>query len=227
MAKRDYYVILGVSRAEGPSGIKAAYRNLAKRYHPDRVGDRGAEPFREIREAYEVLSDPGRRRAYNRELDRLETGGRARAEPVIRRSPHPGKVEIAPRGILGEPEAVRPSLEALLDRILRNFTAVGATKAERPEGLNFEVVLTPDEAARGVIVPVGVPVFRTCPRCGGSGRVWLYPCVACGQEGMLEREEIVRVRVPPMLRSRTIVELPLRDLGIRNLYLRLHIRIDR
>jgi curved DNA-binding protein CbpA len=58
MARKDYYLILGVSRRESPRDIQDAFRELAKRYHPDLAGPAGAPRFQDVREAYEVLSDP-------------------------------------------------------------------------------------------------------------------------------------------------------------------------
>jgi DnaJ-class molecular chaperone len=58
MAAKDYYLILGVTRAGSKSGIREAFRELAKRYHPDHVGSQGTTFFQELVEAYEVLSNP-------------------------------------------------------------------------------------------------------------------------------------------------------------------------
>src|SRR5260221_8134125 len=66
-SKRDYYEVLGVSRSSGDDEIKKAFRRLAKQYHPDANNEQGAEArFIEINEAYEVLSDPQKRVAYDR-----------------------------------------------------------------------------------------------------------------------------------------------------------------
>ena len=67
-----------------------------------------------------------------------------------------------PVSLLAEPQAVRPSFEALVERLVRNLTRVGIPKAERPEGLTVEVILTPEEAVRGVAVPIGVPGLHRC-----------------------------------------------------------------
>lgn len=66
--KRDYYVVLGIPRSESASGIRAAFRDLALRYHPDRAGSAGTPFFRQIIEAYKVLSDPASRASYDRGL---------------------------------------------------------------------------------------------------------------------------------------------------------------
>lgn len=67
MAKRDYYEVLGVSKSASKDEVKKAYRNLAKQYHPDRNKEAGAEDkFKEVQEAYDVLSDQPKREAYDR-----------------------------------------------------------------------------------------------------------------------------------------------------------------
>jgi DnaJ-class molecular chaperone len=225
MMTKDYYMILGVTRAESNSGIREAFRELAKRYHPDRVGSQGTTFFQEIVEAYEVLSDPERRTLYNRGLRHAEGDDPSQPEPII--------VGQAPRSepLVPEPltlrnfSRMRPSREALLNRLRRNFGGLGAPKGERLEALTMEVVLSPDEAVRGETLRIDVPVFYPCPACNGTGRDWLFACSYCRQQGMVEVEEAVRIRIPPLVRDGTVVELPLRGLGIHNFYLRLFIRI--
>jgi molecular chaperone DnaJ/curved DNA-binding protein len=219
MERKTYYAILGISSTESPSGIRAAYRDLAKRLHPDVAGAQATRAFQEVTEAYDVLSDPRRRAAYNHELQRPDDGVVVqvhRQEPLVRE----------PVTVLGNPESIRPSFEAMYDRFLRNFTGLAVPKSERLEGLNFEVLLTQEEAARGCVVPVGVPVFRRCPQCAGSGRDWLSPCMHCQQQGMIEEEALLRIRIPPMAPPGSIYEVPLRGLGIHNFYLRLHVFVE-
>src|SRR5689334_4671710 len=74
MDGRTYYMILGVPRSETPGGIRSAYHDLAKKLHPDVAGEQATRAFQELSEAYDVLSDPQRRRAYNDELRRAERG---------------------------------------------------------------------------------------------------------------------------------------------------------
>ena len=80
---KDYYAALGVSRAEGVDGIQEAYRRLAKQYHPDRAGEQGTGKFQEIQEAYEVLSDPRKRKRYDASLDRQRQPTEIAPEPLV------------------------------------------------------------------------------------------------------------------------------------------------
>jgi curved DNA-binding protein CbpA len=89
MNGKTYYAVLGVSPVESPGGIRAAYRDLAKKLHPDVAGQQATHAFQELGEAYDVLSDPQRRRAYGSELRRADSSGvtpipPAPAAPVAR-----------------------------------------------------------------------------------------------------------------------------------------------
>jgi DnaJ-class molecular chaperone len=221
MERKTYYTLLGVSSAESPRGIRAAYRGLAKRLHPDVAGEQATRAFQELTEAYNVLSDPQRRHDYNGKLNRAMDDAAVRvrhgqAETLVRE----------PVMILRNRDSIRPSFEAMYDRFLRNFTGIGVPKSEQLEGLNFEVLLTPEEASRGCVVPIGVPVFNRCPRCRGSGREWVLPCMYCQEQGMIETQAIVRVRIPPMSPSGFFAEIPLEGFGIHNFYLRLHVFVQ-
>lgn len=207
MEKKTYYMILGISRTETPGGIRAAYRDRARQLHPDLAGEGATRAFQELSEAYDVLSDPARRRAYNAEI--------AEAAPAL-----------SPTSILAHPESLHPAYDQIYDRFLRNFTGLHVPKAERLEPLEIEVLLSRDEARAGCDVPVGVPIFQRCPRCGGSGSGWSTPCVVCRRSGMIEREQLVHVHVPPMARSGAVYEVALGGLGIHNFHLRLHVFID-
>jgi molecular chaperone DnaJ len=233
MAQKDYYIILGVSPTATTRSIQRAFRTLAKQYHPDRVGSQGTSTFQDIVEAYEVLSDPERREVYDRRLHPAEPAERygPQPEPLI---PEPSRytqrlwddpLRPEPQSILYDFMTIRPSFEALRARVLRNFTGVGVPKGERVEGLNIEVILSPDEAWRGGVLRLGVPVFAPCTRCAGTGYTGGVACLACMGQGMREQEKMVAVRIPPQVRHGTTLEMPLRGLGLHNLYLCLHIAV--
>jgi molecular chaperone DnaJ len=228
MATRDYYIVLGVSRTESSAGIREAFRRLAKKYHPDLGGPESTDTFQEIARAYEILSDAEQRRRYDQTLSGRER--LLRAEPLnTTQRQHAYRAEPLvpePMSITHDFQTIRPSFDALFEGIFRNFNGIGVTKAERLQDLNVEVILTPREAAIGAVAPIAVPVFRACRSCDGTGREWLFPCVACAGQGMIEDHETVSVRIPPTVHDGSLIELPLGGLGLHNFYLRLHIRID-
>ncbi len=172
---RDYYEVLGVSPDAGADEIKRAYRQLARRYHPDISGDERGAAFLEVSRAFEVLRDAERRRSYDRALT-------APASPS-----HPARAEW-----LADEVAIDfPSVASVLDRMQHAF--FGAL----PEAtLSAEIVLTAEEAFWGTSVPLRVPLRRTCPRCGGRGEMWQEWCAACGGSGEIAVAHEVRLRVP-------------------------------
>jgi DnaJ-class molecular chaperone len=215
MAIKNYYVVLGVAPTESASGIRAAFRELAK-YHPDRA-----------RVAYEVLSGPQRRRLYDHSLCEAKLPSRPAAEVFVSRpdSPQPEPLGPEPRSLFRDYGSISPSPEEVYERFARNFTRRGISKAERPQALTVDVVLSTDEVLRGGVVAIAVPVFRRCSACGGSGQDWFFPCLWCRQQGFVEQEETVEIELPPLLKSGTVVDVPLRERGIRNFVLQVHVRI--
>lgn len=173
---RDYYDVLGVSPGAGAEEIKRAYRQLARRYHPDISGeDRGAA-FLEVSRAYEVLRDPTRRRSYDARLA----------------GPAHGRAEW-----LNDEVAIDfPSVSSVLDQMRESFFGGSPAAA-----LSAEVVVTPHEAFWGVAVPLQVPLRRTCPRCGGRGEVWTEWCAACAGGGEVAGAHEMRLRIPAGVRE--------------------------
>jgi molecular chaperone DnaJ len=177
---RDYYDVLGVSPDAGADEIKRAYRQLARRYHPDISGDDRAVAFLEAARAYEVLADPRLRQSY----DAGRTGPR--------RGPGPSQ-----RDWFADEVAIDfPSVSDLLDRMRYAFFGVSAV-----EELSAEIVLTPLEALEGTRVPMGIPVRQTCLRCGGRGETWEEWCDACGGCGDVAAYHEVELRVPAGVRA--------------------------
>jgi molecular chaperone DnaJ len=193
----DYYLVLGVSRLASPAAIRARYRDLARTLHPDVAGAQSTAAFQKIAGAYAVLADPVARRRHDAAL------ARSQARPAVRETRSPGAA--------WRREAVSRRAE-LMD-------------VEWPQALAVEVILTPDEAARGVEVPIAVPRAEPCHECAGTGGVWLFECGLCGGQRVVLTEEIVGVRIPPLRRPSAILEVVLHGLGIPSFSLRLHARI--
>ena len=182
MTTKDYYLILGVSREENFRGIQDAFRELAKRYHPDRAGPEGTRKFHDIQEAYAVLSATEKRELYDHELREDEISLHSRVEPIFSRPrSRPEPLVPEPMSLLRDFQTIRPSFDALFERFIRNFTGEAIPKGERLESLNVEVMLSPEEAARSVTVPVGVPVFYTCQRSARITPVTLIAAISIGR----------------------------------------------
>jgi len=177
---RDYYDVLGVSPDAGADEIKRAYRQLARRYHPDISGDDRAVAFLEAARAYEVLADPRRRESYDAGLT------------APRRTPGTSRGSW----FADEVAIDFPSVSDLLDSMRHAF--FGASAAEE---LSAEIVLTPLEALEGTTIPMGIPVRQTCLRCGGRGETWEEWCGACGGCGDVAAFHEVALRVPAGVRA--------------------------
>jgi len=221
---RDHYLVLGISRSESEGGIHAAFRVLAKRYHPDVAGQQASGRFREVVEAYEVLSDPEKRRHYDAEF--APPAPRVEPTPVDMRprAPRPEPLIPEPLSIAHDFELLRPSRSDLLERMRRNFFG-GAPKGERLEPLNVVVLIPAQKALTGGTIEVGVPVYYRCPYCRGTGRDLFSDCIHCDGSGELAVDEPVEIDVPPFGASRAVLDVPLHGLGIRNFFLRLQLQV--
>ena len=177
---RDYYDVLGVSPDAGADEIKRAYRQLARRYHPDISGEDRGGAFIELARAYDVLRDPLRRRRYDRGLVQP---GRPRGESGAEWFSDEIAIDF-------------PSVSSVLDRMRDAFFS-----AELPVTLSAQLVLTAREAWEGTSIPLDVPLRHTCPRCGGRGEIWTEWCVACGGLGEVTAAHSLRVQVPAGVRD--------------------------
>jgi molecular chaperone DnaJ len=166
--KRDYYEVLGIQRGAGPDEIKRAYRQLARKYHPDVNKEPDAESrFKEVTEAYEVLSDDRKRQMY----DQFGHAGPRGAGGA--------GFEGFPFGDIGD--------------LFESFFG-GATNTrrgpQRGSDLRLRLELTFEEAVFGVDREVQLPRSESCPICGGSGAEPGKPptrCVKCGGSGEVRR----------------------------------------
>src|SRR5512133_3288293 len=152
MQRRDYYVVLGIRPSEPAAGVRAAFRDLARRYHPDRAGPAAARFFQELVEAYYVLSDPERRASYDRGLEHAvpshggpssvttpPSRGRTAAEPL---APEPLVPE--PVRILHDFHVTQTTYEEVFERFFRNFASPSPRSPRLMQPLRLQVIIGRD-----------------------------------------------------------------------------------
>jgi molecular chaperone DnaJ len=220
---KSYYVVLGVPRDESVAGIRAAYRELVRRYHPDRAGARATPLFQQVVQAYRVLSDPRARASYDAGLEHRAKDSSS-SPPIVTGPSLRGGLVAEPIHLRRDFVAGRPTAEDVLRRVRRDF-ATGAPRGDRLNPLDLELILSAAQAATGGLLDLAVPVFYPCRGCRGTGQAWPTSCGTCGGEGVVEEEEPVRIAVRPGVAPGAVFEMPLRGLGIHNLYLRLRVRV--
>jgi hypothetical protein len=128
-----------------------------------------------------------------------------------------------PYSVLRDGHSVHPSFEELLDRLRRNFTGHGIPKAEREESLTVELLMDPEQVRDATVLPIGIPVLKKCPVCGGAGRQSFFPCANCDSRGLVEDLQTVEIAIAPELFRGMVFESSLQYLGIQNLYLRAYL----
>jgi molecular chaperone DnaJ len=216
----DYYDILGVARDADAAALKSAFRKLAMQHHPDRnPGDAGAEAkFKEINEAYAVLSDPDKRATYDRFGKAGLNGGMGGGGA--------SSADFADvfEGVFGD----------MFGEIFGNRRG-GRSGPARGADLRYDLEITLEEAFAGKAVEVAIPSLetctvcdgtgaepgtrpetcptcggqgrvrmqqgfftmeRTCPTCGGRGQIVKNPCKACGGRGQVRTERKLAVDIP-------------------------------
>ena len=220
MSKQDYYETLGLARNASEAELKKAYRRLAMKFHSDRnPGDKTAEEsFKEAKEAYEVLSDPQKRTAYDQfghaGIDRSAGGGGF----------HSGA-----------------SFSDVFDDVFGDIfgggrAGGGRTQSFRGSDLRYDLELGLEEAVQGATVKVRIPtqvkctrcngsgakkgttpsvcttcsgqgqvrmqqgffsIQQACPRCKGSGKIITEPCSSCHGRGRVQESKTLSVKIPP------------------------------
>jgi molecular chaperone DnaJ len=214
---KDYYIVLGVSRGSDLKKIKDAYRTIVKRYHPDlSQNTETTENFLEVKKAYETLGDEEKRKQYDEELAGEGSELRIRRVPEIVREKR-SRFE----GI----ESIYSRTDDFFSGFLPGFFDV-EKKRVREKDLYFEATLTPGEAAEGGLFPVTVPVLEICPRCRTSGMWENFFCPVCRGYGRVQREREFSLSIPPGVRHGTEITLSLEDIGLKDTYLNILVRIE-
>lgn len=174
-SKRDYYEVLSVSRDAGDAELKKSYRRLAMEYHPDRrPGDKEAEEkFKEAAEAYSVLSDPEKRRLYDR-------------------FGHQGPAQSGFHGFGGIEDIFSAFADILGGGGFPGFGGGGGSRRARGDDLEVELEISFLESAKGVKREVEIERHTACETCGGNGaKPGTQPqrCKVCGGRGQVAHQQ--------------------------------------
>jgi molecular chaperone DnaJ len=223
MSKRDFYEVLGVAKTASDDEIKKAYRKLAMKYHPDRnQGDKAKEAeesFKEVKEAYEMLSDSQKRAAYDQY-------GHAGVDPNMRGGMGGGDMG-------GFAEAFGDIFGDMFGG--QRGGQRGGRQVYRGGDLSYSMEITLEEAAKGKDAQIRIPswdacdtchgsgakpgtqpktcgtcggqgsvqmrqgffsVQQTCPHCRGTGKIIPEPCTSCSGQGKIKRQKTLEVKIP-------------------------------
>ncbi|RAK57288.1 molecular chaperone DnaJ [Phenylobacterium deserti] len=221
---RDYYEILGVDRGCDDAALKAAFRKLAMQHHPDRNGgcEEAAGRFKELNEAYSVLSDPQKRAAYDRFGHAGLNGG-------------PGGFGGGGAQYQDAGDIFNEVFGDIFGDMFGGRRPQQRSGPARGQDLRYDMEISLEQAYAGAEVEISIPaamtcetcegsgakpgtspttcsgcggagrvratqgffsIERTCPRCGGSGRMIADPCETCHGAGQIRRERTLSVRIP-------------------------------
>lgn len=212
MSKRDYYEVLGVSRESSGADIKKAYRRVAMKSHPDRnPDDKGAEErFKEANEAFEVLSDSGKKNRYDQfghaGIDGQTSGGSADFSDIFgdvfgdifggsgRRSHVRQGADLRYTMELNLEEAVRGTNAKI--RIPTTVTCKSCSGSGAKKGTSPENCSTCNGVGQVRMQQGFFSVQQTCPRCRGTGKQIKNPCPECHGRGAKDERKTLAVKVP-------------------------------
>lgn len=206
MAK-DFYSILGVPRNASDKEIRSAYRKLARKYHPDVTpNDRVAEErFKEITAAYEVLSDPEKRRKYDKYGDKWEYADQI--EEMEKRQSAAGWARRA--GGSSMFDTGFGDFGSIFDSLFRRERGGprGTPAARRGQDVETPVEVSLEEAFRGTTRTVRLQTPELCRTCGGTGEVAGAICHTCDGTGQVLRDRRLEVKVPPGVKTGSRVRI--------------------
>ncbi|HYJ14909.1 MAG TPA: DnaJ C-terminal domain-containing protein [Candidatus Limnocylindria bacterium] len=206
---RDYYEVLGVAKSASADEIKSAYRKLARKYHPDvNPGDKAAEDrFKEINEAYEVLSDTDKRKRYDQLGQNWKAGEEFRPPPGWEgaRGGGVGDFNDMFGGGGGRSGGFSDFFESLFGG--RRSASGGAGFALRGQDAEAEIALTLEEAHRGVKRNISLQVMESCSDCRGAGMKDNDVCTTCRGAGFTRRPKSLEVTIPAGVRDGSVIRL--------------------
>ena len=205
MAGKDYYNILGVNRNASEREIKQAYRRLARKYHPDvNPGDKSAEArFKQINEAYEVLSDKEKRQKYDQFGDQWQYADQF-AQAGRQQTPFR---DFSQAGGAQRFHFEGDDLGSLFDGLFSSGTGSRRSRPKRGRNIDHPVEVTLEEAYRGTNRTVALQSEQPCSSCQGTGRIQNALCSVCRGSGVISIVKRLEVKIPPGVKDRARVRI--------------------
>ena len=204
---QDYYEVLGVSRTATAGDIKKAYRKLARKYHPDVNPDdtTAEENFKNVREAYDVLSDPEKRQRY----DQLGADWKAGAAFTPPPSWEGGRVDVDDMGDLFGAGRGAGGFSDFFTTLFgaRRGPRAGAGFAMRGQDVEAAIELSLEEAHHGATRTITLHTTAVCSTCNGSGVQEKHPCATCRGAGVVTRPKTLDVTIPAGVRHGSVIRL--------------------
>ena len=207
MEFRDYYKVLGVERSATEDEIRKAFRKLARQYHPDVAKDKkvAEERFKEINEAYEVLSDPAKRKKYD------ELGANWKQGAGFR----PSSGWTGGRGTRRSGSGNGGDFEfhfggtGFSDFFEQFFGSTGDRHgragfqefSERGQDVEADLLVSLEEVFHGAVRPISLRRETVCAKCEGSGELDGRACPACGGSGTISKIDNYQVKIPAGVRE--------------------------
>jgi len=201
---KDYYEVLGVPRAANEDVIRKSFRKLARQYHPDVAKDKkvAEEKFKEINEAYEVLSDPEKRKKYDQLGQNWKQGAEFRPPgwQNMRGQTFGGGRQTGDFETHFGGTGFSEFFESLFGGAGRRGGFQGFEEEEpgneRGRDVEGDIMVTLEEALHGSVRPISVRRAVLCAQCGGSGTRSKHVCNVCGGSGHAQKAETYQVRIP-------------------------------
>jgi molecular chaperone DnaJ len=198
-ANNNFYELLGINKSATDKDIKAAYRRMARKYHPDvNPGNKSAEAkFKEINAAYEVLSDTAKRAKYDKYGDKWQY-----ADQLDQQAQQQGQYQQYYSGGDGEPQGFNfggdaGGMDSIFDSLFGAGRGRGRRTRQQPgQDLESNVEITLEEAYNGTGRQINLQQEQPCAACKGTGVIQNLPCSVCRGAGVVNSVVRLEVKVP-------------------------------